>query len=146
MLLFLFVTACTTAHHDSADTADTAGGSDTDWTQETALSSDGGAYYLMYSATPEPIPFNEPFSMYWMVHDGADHNTMFTDAELALEVSMPEHGHGMNTVPTITRDAMGGFQVEGMLFHMRGWWDIKATATRGGLSEGATFYVECCEG
>ncbi len=142
MSLLLLLTACN-HHADTADSGDTA---DTDWTEEVALTTEGGTYYVMYSPTPDPIPFNEPFSMYWMAHDGADHGVMFEDADLALDITMPEHGHGMNTVPTVTRDEMGGFDVTGSLFHMRGWWAMQATVTRGEVVESATFYVECCEG
>lgn len=150
MSLLLFVTAaCTPDAGDTADsaadTADTAGTDETGWTEETALETNAGAFYVMYSPDADPIPFNEPFSMYWMVHDGADHSQMLLDAELGLAVTMPEHGHGMNTTPVVTRDQFGGFQVDGFLFHMRGWWAIEATATEGGVTDSTTFYVNCCE-
>lgn len=140
MPLFLLVTACTTTTpEDSGDTAEP-------YVEQVAATSDGGSFYVMYSPTPAPIPFNEPFTMYWMVHDGLDHDTMFEDAELTLDALMIEHGHGMNTIPTITRDDVGGFDVEGMLFHMRGWWQLEATVTRGDTVETALLYVNCCEG
>lgn len=150
LALFAFATACTSAAPDSggdtaapADTADTA---DTDWTEETAITSDDGHFYVMYSPDVDPIPYNETFSMYWMVHDGADHSHMLGDTTLTLDVTMPEHGHGMNTEPQITQDAAGGFQVDGMLFHMRGWWALAATITEGDVVDHATFYIDCCEG
>jgi cytochrome c peroxidase len=37
---------------------------------------------------------------------------------------MPEHGHGMNRVPLITKIGDGEFLVQGMLFHMSGRWDL----------------------
>ncbi len=124
---------------------DAPGGDDTGWVEEVAQVTDGGSYYLMYSSDPDPIPFNEPFTLYWMVHDGADHSRMYDDATLSLEVEMPAHGHGMNTEPAITVDEYGTFTAEGFLFHMRGWWTITATATRGDVTDTSTFYVECCE-
>lgn len=129
------VLACTTANTD-----------DTGWSEATEATTDGGSFYVMYSPDPSPIPFNEPFQLIAMVHDGADHAVMFTDAELEVAATMPAHGHGMNTVPTVTRDESGMYTVDGMLFHMRGWWQLDFTATREGTSETATMYVNCCEG
>lgn len=122
-----------------------AAAADTGWVENVAQVSDDGAFYLMYSSDPDPIPFNEPFTLYWMVHDGTDHSLMFDDASLELAVNMPEHGHGMNTEPNIVMDEFGTFAVEGFLFHMRGWWTITATGTRDGVTDSSTFYVECCD-
>lgn len=132
--------ACTASTDDSATPGDTG------WTEEVAATSDGGSYYLMYSADPDPIPFNEPFQLIAMVHDGADHDHMYNDAQLTVTATMPAHGHGMNTEPTVSMDEAGMITVDGMLFHMRGWWQMDFTATRAGVSETATFYVDCCEG
>ncbi len=135
--MFLLLLACNTHSPDT--------GGDTGWTEASAVLSEGGSFYLMVSPDPYPILFNEPFQLIAMVHEGADHNVMFTDAGLELVVTMPAHGHGMNTVPAITMDATGLFTVEGMLFHMRGWWQLDFTATRDGVTESATLYVDCCE-
>jgi hypothetical protein len=142
-MLLLLALAC--GHEHEHEHGDDTAGSDTGWSEDVALTSDGGSFYLMYSADPDPIPFNEPFSTYWMVHDGTDRSLMYNDATLTLDVTMPAHGHGMNTVPAVTMDEMGTFTAEGFLFHMRGWWAIEATATRDGVTESATFYVNCCE-
>lgn len=138
MLLSLALLAC------AIDDA-TPAGSDTGWEELAAQVTDDGAYFLMYSSDPYPIPFNEPFSLVWMVHDGADQSLMYDDATLSLAVEMPAHGHGMNTEPAITMDEYGTFTAEGFLFHMRGWWAITATATREGVTDSSIFYVNCCE-
>ena len=119
--------------------------SDTGWTEATSATSDGGSFFMMYSADPYPIPFNENFQLIAMVHDGADHDVMFTDVTLDVEATMPAHGHGMNTVPTATVDDVGMITVDGMLFHMRGWWQVDFTATRADVTETSTFYINCCE-
>jgi len=139
--MLLFLLACTGTSSDSdIKTAD-----DTGWTVETAATSEGGSFYMMYSADPDPIPFNEPFQLIAMVHNGADHNMMYSDVTLEVNATMPEHGHGMNTAPTVTVDDIGMITVDGMLFHMRGWWKMDFTATQGDTTETATFYVDCCE-
>ena len=38
---------------------------------------------------------------------------------------MPSHGHGMNVEPIVEDNKQsGGFIANGMLFHMRGEWEI----------------------
>jgi hypothetical protein len=37
---------------------------------------------------------------------------------------MPQHGHGMNVAPTVKRTGEGTFRVDGMLFHMPGYWEL----------------------
>lgn len=139
-LVAALAAGCSGAAVDSAPVAD-----DTGWTVESAATSDGGSFYMMYSADPDPIPFNEPFQLVAMVHSGADHSEMYTDFTLTVNATMPAHGHGMNTVPTVTVDPSGMATVDGMLFHMRGWWQMDFVATRGDVTETSTFYVECCE-
>jgi hypothetical protein len=139
-MLPLLLLACTDGSPDPDSTSD-----DTGWTVETAAISDGGSFYMMYSADPDPIPFNEPFQLIAMVHDGPDHSSMYSDASLVVNATMPDHGHGMNTEPTVTVDEMGMITVDGMLFHMRGWWQMDFVATRSDVTETATFYVDCCE-
>ena len=110
---------------------------------------DGGSFYVMYSPTKEPIPFNELFGMTVMVHDGEDHSQMLTDAQIEVEARMPAHDHGMNTDPTVEKMEDGSFMVEGMKFHMRSEspeerWEIHVDVTINGTTERATFNVMCC--
>jgi cytochrome c peroxidase len=48
------------------------------------------------------------------------------DADPALKVDahMPEHKHGMNYAPTVTKLAPGRWRAEGLLFHMPGKWEF----------------------
>lgn len=137
--MLLLLLACSGAN-DSSKT-----GEDTGWVEATDTTSAGGSYYMMYSADPDPVPFNETFQLIAMVHNGADHAEMYTDADLVVDATMPAHGHGMNTAPTVTRDENGMYTVDGMLFHMRGWWKIDFTASRNGVTETGSFYVDCCD-
>ncbi len=117
--------------------------------ESTAQLSEEGAFYVMYSADPAPIPFNELFDLVVMVHDGEDHSQMFMDADIDIEATMPAHEHGMNTEPTVTAQEDGSFLVEGMKFHMRSntpedKWQIHVDVTRDETTERATFNVMCC--
>jgi hypothetical protein len=50
---------------------------------------------------------------------------------------MPHHGHGMNVAPTVKRTRPGEFRVDGMLFHMPGYWELYFDLVQGGTLERA---------
>jgi len=106
---------------------------------------DGGSYYIYWDSIPPIIPFNQPFSLSAMVHDGADRSLMYTDRELLVDATMPAHEHGMETIPEVTRSESGVYTVDGMLFHMAGEWELVFQVVFEGDTETATFTLECCE-
>ena len=105
---------------------------------------DGGTYYVYWDSIPASIPFNEPFKLSAMVHDGEDHSQMYMDRELFVDATMPGHGHGMETTPEVTNNE-GTYTVEGMLFHMAGEWELVFAVSDGTNVEKATFNIDCCE-
>lgn len=69
------------------------------------------------------IPFNENFKLEITLGDKKFKN--ISPEQLAVEAIMPAHGHGMNVEPMIKQgDSPNSFLAEGMLFHMRGDWQI----------------------
>jgi hypothetical protein len=53
---------------------------------------------------------------------------------LTVDATMPAHGHGMNTTPSITSSTNGVFSVSGMNLHMPGTWRMTVEVAK---SEGA---------
>lgn len=99
---------------------------------------DADGYHLVATPTPNPIPLNEAF-----VYDVEVHPIQ-GDADglaLAFDAVMPDHGHGMNTLPEVEATGAGTFRVEGLLFHMPGDWEIHIDVTRDETTERATFPV-----
>jgi hypothetical protein len=43
---------------------------------------------------------------------------------IALEATMPAHGHGMNYLPKATEIAPGRFRFTGLMLHMPGRWQL----------------------
>ena len=107
------------------------------WTSEHALTSNAGAYVVRVKPAPDAIPDNEPFQLEVWVARAARPDALCTDVKLTLDAAMPEHGHGMNRVPRITRQGDGHFLVEGLLFHMTGRWELYFDVTRGAVTERA---------
>lgn len=56
---------------------------------------------------------------------------------------MPRHGHGLPTSPQVTADLGGGrYRVEGVKFHMFGWWEFKFAITAAAGQDSVTFNLD----
>jgi len=104
--------------------------------------SNAGTYRVRWRPEPSPIPLNEGFSLEVWVADAEDPELALEAVELEVDAGMPDHGHGMIRTPRVTRLEAGHFEVEGMLFHMPGYWELYFDVRRGALSERAQFAVE----
>lgn len=107
------------------------------WTSNARVVSNGGDWVLHVVPAPNELPDNEPFELrVWIARTEAP-NELASGVALSVDASMPEHGHGMNRTPRISRGADGEFLVEGMLFHMTGHWELYFDVTAGALTERA---------
>lgn len=63
-----------------------------------------------------------------------------TDARVAVDGGMPQHGHGLPTRPQVTGQlGDGAYLIEGMKFQMAGWWVIDITIVAGGTRDTVRF-------
>jgi hypothetical protein len=107
------------------------------WKQAHAIESNGAAYVVHVSPAPDLLPDNEPFQLEVWVARAAEPDVLARDVELSVAAAMPEHGHGMNRVPKVSKRDDGSFLVDGMLFHMTGHWELYLDVTRGAVTERA---------
>jgi hypothetical protein len=92
-----------------------------------------GTFVVWWTSDPSPIPFNAPFTLrVWAASAGAP-DVPLKDASLELAAQMPEHGHGMSRSPRVTPQPDGSVLVEGMLFHMRGHWELLVNVRAAGV-------------
>lgn len=91
----------------------------TGWSSTTSLD---GRYRVEWRTMPSTIPLRDPFQMEVRVLDSRTGQP--SEAVLAVDAAMPQHGHGMNVVPTVDRVGPGAWKVGHMLFHMPGYWEI----------------------
>ncbi len=78
----------------------------------------------------------------WQVRLSAPDGTPVSQAKLAFDGGMPQHGHGFPTRPRVTREVSPGVYVlEGMKFSMTGWWDMRLAIQSGDVSDTAVFNV-----
>ncbi|MEZ9903001.1 hypothetical protein BCT04_15255 [Vibrio breoganii] len=78
------------------------------------------AYFALVDNSSS-VPLNKIHS--WKIVITKRDGSPVTNAEIETIAEMPEHLHGMTTTPTISEtDVAGEYLIEGMNFHMPGWW------------------------
>jgi hypothetical protein len=108
------------------------------WEGAERIVSNGEDYVVFLRTDPSPIPDNAEFAAtVWVLPRNAIPPQPLDDVSLDVDAFMPEHGHGMNRVPEISRREDGGFDVKGLLFHMGGTWELYLDVTRGPITERA---------
>ena len=93
---------------------------------------DDARHTLVYRPVPQTVAVGAPFSVRVTVCA----KSQDAPAEsLAVDALMPEHRHGMNYSPRITRVGTQRFDADGMLFHMPGHWrlvfDVRSAGVTG---------------
>ena len=97
---------------------DAAKGADGWWTVPSA----NGRWLVSWKFDAASPPLRDPFGIDVRVRSAKD-GTPFAGT-LRPDAAMPQHGHGMNVAPTVKRTGDGAFRVDGMLFHMPGYWEL----------------------
>jgi hypothetical protein len=101
--------------------------------------SDAGLYSVTLAPAVDPIPVGQLHS--WTVAvtspDGAP-----VAADVAFDGGMPQHGHGLPTVPKVMgKDAEGRTIIGGVRFNMPGWWELKVHVDGDAGEDTATFNI-----
>lgn len=104
----------------------------------TTLTTDQGLYRTTYVSKLEPIGINQIHS--WTLHVETADGQPVEDAVIAVDGDMPQHGHGLPTRPQVTQYlGNGDYLVEGLKFHMPGWWIVEFDITANGQTDHVTF-------
>lgn len=78
----------------------------------------------------------------WQVKLATPQGEPVSQAKIAFEGGMPQHGHGFPTKPRVTREVQPGvYALEGMKFSMTGWWDMHLAIQAGDVADTAVFNV-----
>lgn len=137
-------TADDTQDNDDHDDMDMDAGMDTGAVDYgTTQDSDGGTYSVTWSSEPDPVPFNELFTVGVTVTPDAMPEGGFTVSR--IDATMPAHGHGMNVAPVVTDNGDGTATASPFQFHMEGLWQIEVDVDSDAGTETATFSYMCCE-
>jgi hypothetical protein len=102
------------------------------------LTSEQGLYRIGYQSVLDPITINQLHS--WTLHVETPDGQPVTDATIQVDGDMPQHGHGLPTRPQVTQNlGNGDYLVEGLKFHMHGWWIVEFDITSGGETDHVVF-------
>lgn len=87
------------------------------------MPSSSRALNAQYLVDNEKIPLNKIHN--WTIQLTHNYKRSLKGANITLAATMPEHMHGMTTKPIISQgNKEGEFIIEGMNFHMPGWWEL----------------------
>lgn len=100
----------------------------------------GKTFRVVFTTAPLPIPMNEPFEIRAQIEPVGEKPP--GEVKLRVDAAMPDHRHGMNTQPQVTREADGSWRVRGMLLHMPGYWELYFDLERDGETERAQYNFE----
>jgi hypothetical protein len=104
----------------------------------TSKLSDNKHFIVSYTSKLEPVEINNLHT--WIIHIKDMDNKDVVDAEMIVLGGMPEHNHGLPTQPKITMILGDGYYLlEGMKFHMMGWWTVTISITSEKASDTVTF-------
>ncbi len=93
--------------------------------QETWVS-DAGHFQVGFRSDLDPLAINRIHS--WIVHIEDSDGNAITNAKITVKGGMPKHNHGLPTAPEVSEILEdGNYKIEGMRFHMRGYWEIRVS-------------------
>lgn len=85
--------------------------------------SDNGAYTVTLQPA-QPLRLRHLLNVPVLVADARGRPV--EDATITVDGGMPEHSHGLPTRPVVWQSAGRGiYEIEGLRFSMRGWWQVR---------------------
>lgn len=100
-----------------------------------------GIYQISYTPDLGTVPVSQMQS--WTLHVETADGQPVESATITVDGDMPQHGHGLPTHPQVTRYlGNGNYKVEGLKFHMPGWWVIDFVVTAEGQTDQARFNLK----
>jgi hypothetical protein len=98
--------------------------------------SEQGLFRIWYTA--EEIQINQMHE--WIIHVETADGEPVENAQITVDGGMPDHGHGLPTVPQVT-DYLGdgNYRVEGLRFQMQGLWVVTFHIDADGVTDTVTF-------
>ena len=102
--------------------------------------SNSGLYRVQLS--PEAMPIKVRQMHVWTVTLQTAAGAPVTEASIAIDGGMPQHGHGLPTAPQVTKELGDGrYQIEGVKFNMRGWWTFELAVDGADGADVVTFNI-----
>ena len=104
--------------------------------------SNSGRYHVSYLLKQlQQVPLNENFQLIVRVVDPQSRSFLMPVAEIVVDARMPAHGHGMKQNTSVRTLPDGSYEVDGMLLHMTGHWELYVDLTEGARTDRAQFDI-----
>lgn len=76
----------------------------------------------------------------WLLHVETVDGEAVSGATLNVKGGMPQHGHGLPTLPQVSAATTpGDYLVEGLQFNMPGWWEVSLYISQAQREDTVTF-------
>jgi hypothetical protein len=96
-----------------------------------------GLIVSMHSKS-KPVVINQIHS--WIIFVRNKNGDPVNNADIRVDGAMPEHDHGLPTLPQVTRHSGNGeYLLEGMKFHMHGRWQLTISISANGNDDTVVF-------
>jgi len=103
--------------------------------------SNSGTFRVTVELDDSGIAVGVPFDMH-ITFEMSDGSAVPGGVLMDADAYMPQHFHGMNVTPREVPTGRGAYDIEGMVFHMVGRWEVYLDLTRRGVTERAQFVFE----
>ncbi len=102
--------------------------------------SDAGLYRVTLVPGVEPVPVGQMHT--WTITVAQPDGNPVA-ATVTFDGGMPQHGHGLPTVPVVSAQAAGGsYTASGVKFNMPGWWKLSVGIEGAAGGDTATFNLK----
>lgn len=91
------------------------------------------SFQVSYDSQLQPIVINQIHS--WTLHVSNADGDAINDAVITVKGGMPEHNHGLATQPSIEAVGGGDYLLQGLRFHMMGYWELELAITQGSIMD-----------
>jgi hypothetical protein len=98
-----------------------------------SYSSKNGRFLVSYQSQLNPVVINQIHA--WQLHVTDADSQPVTGADIAVKGGMPAHNHGLATSPAIEPGDEGDYLLQGLRFHMMGYWELTLTINAGGIRD-----------
>jgi hypothetical protein len=97
-----------------------------------------GLFKISYRSVADPVPVGRIIT--WELTVRTPDGKPVKGADIRILGDMPEHGHGLPTVPEVTETGTDGvYAVEGLKFSMPGWWVVTFHIQAGDMTDHVSF-------
>lgn len=99
-----------------------------------------GLFTVTYESELNPLVINQIHN--WVLQITDAEGRPVENAEVVVTGGMPEHNHGLATAPVIEEQESGRYLLQGLRFHMMGYWELALDIRHQGSNDKVTITLD----